>query len=140
MLNRLPLDQTQGLLFILAATTLLIGGIGVLNMMLDSVHERRSEIGVRLAIGATRRDIIAQFFVETFAITSVGGLTGTALGIGGCLLMGSLDVPDLIPVPVLSWEIVLLALGILTAVGISAGVIPAWRAARVDPASTLRME
>jgi ABC-type antimicrobial peptide transport system permease subunit len=54
--------------------------------------------------------------------------------------MGSLDVPDLIPVPVLSSEIVLLALGILTAVGISAGVIPAWRAARVDPASTLRME
>jgi putative ABC transport system permease protein len=140
MLNRLPLDQTQGLLFILAATTLLIGGIGVLNMMLDSVHERRSEIGVRLAIGATRRDIIAQFFVETFAITSVGGLAGAALGIGGCLLLGSLDVPDLIPVPVLSSEIVFLALGILTAVGISAGVIPAWRAARVDPASTLRME
>jgi putative ABC transport system permease protein len=109
-------------------------------MMVDSVHERRSEIGVRLAIGARRRDIVAQFFVETLAITSLGGLTGAALGIGGCLFLGSLDVPDLIPVPVLSPKIVGLALGILTGVGISAGVIPAWRAARVDPASTLRME
>jgi putative ABC transport system permease protein len=140
MLNELPLDQTKGLLFILAATTLLIGGIGVLNMMLDSVHERRSEIGVRLAVGARRRDIVAQFFVETFAITSLGGLAGAALGIGGCFLLGSLDVPDLIPVPVLSAKIVLLALTILTGVGLSASVIPAWRAARVDPASTLRME
>jgi putative ABC transport system permease protein len=140
MLNDLPLDQTQALLFVLAAATLVIGGIGVLNMMVDSVHERRSEIGVRLAIGARRRDIVAQFFVETLAITSLGGLTGAALGIGGCLFLGSLDVPDLIPVPVLSPKIVGLALGILTGVGISAGVIPAWRAARVDPASTLRME
>jgi putative ABC transport system permease protein len=140
MLNELPLDQTKGLLFVLAAATLLIGGIGVLGMMLDSVHERRSEIGVRLAVGARRRDIIAQFFVETFAIMSLGGLVGAAAGIGGCLLLGNLDVPDLIPVPVLSPQIVLLALGILSGVGVAAGVIPAWRAAQVDPASTLRME
>ena len=68
----------------------MIGGIGVLNMMLDSVHERRQEIGVRLAIGARRRDIVVQFLVETFAIACAGGLVGVALGIGGCALLGEL--------------------------------------------------
>jgi putative ABC transport system permease protein len=139
-LQKLPIDQTQGLMFVLAAATLMIGGIGVLNMMLDSVHERRTEIGVRLAIGARRRDIVAQFFVETFTIAFAGGLFGAALGIGGCLLVGSLDVPDLVPVPLLSPRIVALALGVLSCVALAAGVIPAWRAARIDPALTLRME
>jgi putative ABC transport system permease protein len=140
LLNKLPLDQTQGLMFVLAAGTLMIGGIGVLNMMLDSVHERRQEIGVRLAIGARRRDIVVQFFVETFAIAFVGGLAGAALGIGGCVLFGSFEVPDLLPVPLLSMRIVALALGVLSCVALVAGVIPAWRAARIDPALTLRME
>jgi putative ABC transport system permease protein len=118
----------------------MIGGIGVLNMMLDSVHERRQEIGVRLAIGARRRDIVVQFLIETFAIAFAGGLAGAALGIGGCALFGSFQVPDLVPVPVLSLRIVALALGVLTAVALVAGVIPAWRAAQIDPALTLRME
>ena len=108
--------------------------------MLDSVHERRQEIGVRLAIGARRRDIVVQFFVETFAIAFAGGLVGAALGIGGCALFGSFEVPDLVPIPVLSARIVALALGILSCVAVAAGVIPAWRAARIDPALTLRME
>jgi putative ABC transport system permease protein len=140
LLNKLPLDQTQGLLFVLAAATLMIGGIGVLNMMLDSVHERRQEIGVRLAIGARRRDIVVQFLIETFAIAFAGGLAGAALGIGGCALLASFEVPDLVPVPVLSARIVALALGILSGVALTAGVIPAWRAAQIDPALTLRME
>jgi putative ABC transport system permease protein len=127
-------------MFVLAATTLLIGGIGILNMMLDSVHERRQEIGVRLAIGARRRDIVAQFFAETLTVTSLGGLVGIALGAGGCLLLGRLELPELIPVPILDARIVLLALGVMGAVGLAAGVIPAWRATRVDPAETLRME
>jgi putative ABC transport system permease protein len=139
-LQKLPIDQTQGLMFVLAAATLVIGGIGVLNMMLDSVHERRQEIGVRLAVGARRRDIVAQFFVETFTIAFAGGFTGAALGIGGCLLLGSLEVPDVVPVPLLSLRIVALALGVLSCVALAAGVIPAWRAARIDPALTLRME
>ena len=140
LLNKLPLDQTQGLMFVLAAATLMIGGIGVLNMMLDSVHERRQEIGVRLAIGARRRDIVVQFLIETFAIAFAGGLVGAALGIGGCALVASFEVPDLVPVPVLSARIVGLALGVLTCVALVAGVIPAWRAAQIEPALTLRME
>jgi len=140
MLNELPLDQMTGLLFVLAATTLAIGGIGVLNMMLDAVHERRPEIGMRLAVGARRRDIIGQFFVETFTITGLGGMTGALLGVAGCALLGRVDAPDLIPIPELSHEIVLIALGVMIGVGLSAGLIPAWRAARVDPAETLRME
>jgi putative ABC transport system permease protein len=140
MLNKLPLEETERFLFILAAGTLLIGGVGVLNMMLDAVHERRSEIGVRLAVGARRRDVVAQFFLETLTLCAVGGLAGAAIGIAACLALSQLSVPDLVPVPHLDWRVVALALLVLTAVGVSAGVVPAWRASRVDPATTLRME
>jgi putative ABC transport system permease protein len=140
MLRRLPTKQVRGVMFILAVTTLLIGGIGILNMMLDSVHERRSEIGVRLALGGRRRDILWQFFLETFVITSLGGLSGVALGVLGCLGLAALDFPELVPVPILEPGIVVLAVLVMTFSGISAGLIPAWRAARVDPAQTLRME
>jgi putative ABC transport system permease protein len=140
MLNQLPLEQTTGLLFILAAATLLIGGVGVLNMMIDSVHERRGEIGVRLAVGARRRDVVLQFFVETFTICLIGGLVGAAFGAGACALLGSLEFPDLIPAPVLDLRVVGIALGVLLFVGLCAGVVPAWRASRVDPALTLRLD
>jgi putative ABC transport system permease protein len=140
MLNRFPLDETTGLFFILAATTLGVGGIGVLSMMLDAVHERRQEIGVRMALGATRGDVVRLFFLETFAITAIGGVAGAALGAAGAWALGRVDAPDLVPVPVLSARLVWLALGVMTAVGVAAGVVPAWRAARVEPAVTLRME
>jgi putative ABC transport system permease protein len=140
MLNRLPLEQQKGLLFVLAAATLVIGGIGVLNMMLDAVHERRQEIGVRLAVGARRRDVVGQFFAETLTICLLGGVTGALLGIGACALLGSLTLPELVPAPELRPGIVAVALCVLVGVGVAAGVVPAWRAARVDPAVTLRME
>jgi putative ABC transport system permease protein len=140
MLNRLPIDQMRGLLFILAAATLGIGGIGVMNMMLDSVHERRREIGLRLALGARTRDVMGQFLAETLCVTALGGLVGAALGVGACLGLASLELPELAPVPVLRADVVVAALAIMIGVGVSAGVVPAWRAARVDPASTLRME
>jgi putative ABC transport system permease protein len=140
MLNKLPLEQTTGLLFVLAATTLLIGGVGVLNMMIDSVHERRNEIGVRLAVGARRRDVVLQFFVETLTICLLGGLSGAALGTAACRFLATLQVPDLIPVPVLDGRILALAVSVLVLVGLGAGVIPAWRASRIDPALTLRMD
>ena len=139
-LNEIPNDAIRGLLFILAVTTLLIGGVGVLSMMLDAVHERRPEIGVRLAVGARRRDIVAQFFVETATICGLGGSVGALLGMGACLLMAHLPLPDLVPVPVLQPGIVATALSVLAFVGIASGVVPAWRAARVDPAVTLRMD
>ncbi len=140
LLRRLPVDQTTGLLLILGGATLLIGGIGILTMMLDAVQERRQEIGVRLAVGARRRDVVWQFFLETFVITGIGGLVGIALGIGGALGLATIQVPDLIPVPMLRGWIVALAFGVMTFVGLAAGLVPAWRAARVDPSVTLRAE
>lgn len=98
------------------------------------------EIGVRLAVGARRRDVLAQFFLETFTVVALGGLAGVALGVAGCALLAGFQVPDLIPIPVLSADVVFLALGVMGAVGLAAGVVPAWRASRVDPAVTLRME
>lgn len=139
-LGGVPLDAMQGVLFVLAVATLGIGGIGVMNMMLDSVHERRNEIGVRLAIGARRRDVVAQFLIETLAMTSVGGLLGIALGIAACVALTLPELPDLVPVPVLRADVVALALGVMAGVGVAAGVVPAWRAARVAPAETLRAE
>jgi len=139
-LRKIPIDQMRGLFLILAVTTLAIGGIGILNMMLDSVQERRQEIGVRLAVGARRRDVVAQFFLETLAITAVGGIVGLLLGIAACAALARLHVPDVIPLPILRAWTVWLALGIMGLVGLAAGIIPAWRAAGVEPSITLRAE
>lgn len=140
LLRRIPLDRQAGMMFALSAATLIIGGVGVLNMMLDSVRERRREIGLRLAVGARRRDIVAQFFIETFTIVAFGGVLGVAIGIGGCMVLASLDLPDIVPVPILTGGILALAVGVMGGVGLVAGVIPAWRASQIDPALTLRVE
>ena len=79
LLNKLPIDQTRGLLFVLATATLMIGGIGVLNMMLDAVHERRQEIGVRLAHGATPGDVMRQMLRESLGLTIAGLVLGLLL-------------------------------------------------------------
>lgn len=139
-LEKLPLDQIDGLLFTLGVTTLAIGGVGILTMMLDAVQERRQEIGVRLAVGARRRDVLVQFFLETFVIAGAGGLLGAALGLAGCAALAAVARGDLIPVPVVRWEIVAVALGVMSAVGFLSGLFPAWRASRVDPSVTLRAE
>jgi putative ABC transport system permease protein len=140
MLNKIPLDEVRGLMFLIAVTTLVIGGVGILNMMLDAVHERRQEIGIRLALGARRRDVLLQFFLETFAITSIGGAVGVFLGVSSCSALASFEVPDVVPIPILSPSIIAIAIGVMTFVGFVSGLLPAWRATRVDPAETLRME
>jgi putative ABC transport system permease protein len=139
-LEKIPLDEMRGLLVTLGAKTLAIGGIGILTMMLDSVQERRQEIGIRLAVGARRREVLGQFFLETFAITSLGGILGIALGLAGCALLASLETPDLIPVPIVQWQTIALALSVMMSVGLVSGIFPAWRASRVDPSITLRVE
>jgi putative ABC transport system permease protein len=126
-------------LVVLATGTLIIGGIGVMNMMLVSVNERRREIGLRLAIGARRRDVVLQFLVETLVITQVGGAVGLTLGLLGCALLGQVR-SDVVPVPVIVPQVALLAVAITTLVGLASGTGPAWQAARVDPAESLRAE
>jgi putative ABC transport system permease protein len=140
LLRNIPLDEARGVLTLIAVMTLLIGGIGVLNLMLESVQERRREIGVRLAVGASQRDIVSQFFVETLVITGSGGLLGIALGSTGVAVLGSLQVPDLIPQPIVEPVGVIVAFVSLCGVGLAAGVLPARRAALIDPSLTLRSE
>jgi putative ABC transport system permease protein len=139
-LEKIPLDQLSGLLFTLGATTLVIGGVGILTMMLDSVQQRRQEIGVRLAVGARRRDILTQFFLETLVITALGGLLGVALGLAGCAALASLGSADLIPQPIVRWQTIAVALGVMSVVGLASGLVPARRAARIDPSVTLRAD
>ena len=139
-LEQLPVGETGVVLFILAFGTLAIGGVGILAMMLDAVQERRSEIGVRLAVGGRPRDVLVQFFFETFAVTALGGALGLAFGVGACWVLSLFEAPDLIPLPILRGWIVWLALGVMLVVGTVSGLIPAWRATRVDPAESLRFE
>ncbi|MEM9173889.1 MAG: ABC transporter permease [Myxococcota bacterium] len=139
-LRAIPLDQQDGVMYALSAATLVIGGIGVLNMMLDSVRQRRREIGIRLAVGARRRDVLLQFFLETLTIVGFGGGLGVLLGVGGCLVLEALALPDLIPVPELSLGVLGMALGTMGGVGLVSGLVPAWLASRTDPALTLRAE
>jgi putative ABC transport system permease protein len=139
-LRKLPLNGLNFVMFILGATTLGIGGIGILSMMLDAVQERRQEIGVRLAVGARRRDILLQFFLETFVIAVVGGAIGVGLGVGCCRLMQAAAVPGRIPAPILTVEVIAAAVISMVLVAIISGTVPAWRASQVEPSVTLRAE
>lgn len=140
LLNRMPANRQRTLMILIAGATLVISGIGIMSMMLDSVRQRRPEIGIRLAVGATRRAILMEFFLETFAVVAIGGLAGVAVGSALTLAMGSFDAGDLVPVPVYSWSAVSASLIVMSTVGVLAGLIPAWRASRVDPAETLRAD
>ena len=120
----------------IAAISLTIGGIGIMNIMLVSVTERTREIGIRMAIGARRRDIRNQFLVEALLLSVLGGLVGILLGLlGGFILTVSLGFPFTISVIAMS-----LAFGISATVGIIFGLYPAVRASRLDPIVALRTE
>ena len=119
-----------------ASVSLLVGGVSIMNIMLVSVSERTREIGVRLAVGARRRDILNQFMVEAVILSLLGAIVGTALGIGAALLLGELGDLRVAIRP----EAILLAAGLAVAVGIFFGLYPATRAARMDPITALRFE
>jgi ABC-type antimicrobial peptide transport system permease subunit len=138
LLAKIPLRETTGFLVILSVTTLAVSALGAMNMMLVSVQERRGEIGTRLALGATRADLVLQFAAETLAVIGTGGLVGVALGTLGCVALAALDLPDLVPVPELSPRVFAVALASLAGVALAASVLPAWRAADTDPAAILR--
>jgi putative ABC transport system permease protein len=125
-----------GLLGAVAAVSLLVGGIGIMNIMLVSVTERTREIGTRLAIGALEREVLMQFLVEAVVLSSSGGLIGILLGLAGCLgLKNALRVPF-----VFNPGIVLIAFLFSAAVGVVFGYFPARKAARLDPIEALRHE
>ncbi len=140
LLKTLPLDEAKILLSSIALMTLMIGAIGVLNLMLESVQERQREIGVRLALGATRRDVLQQIVTEACFLMGLGGGTGVLVGFGLVAALAGIHVPDLIPLPVLELRGVLLAIVSLGIVGIVAGLVPAYRAVRIEPSITLRSE
>jgi len=121
----------------IAGVSLLVGGIGIMNIMLASVTERTREIGIRRALGAKRRDIIQQFLVETVVLAIVGGLTGIFIGVFGAQTVSfyAADYPTIVS----SWS-VLLSFGISAAVGVIFGIYPAWKAAYMDPIEALRHE
>ncbi len=131
------LDTMTMVLLAIASISLIVGGIGIMNIMLVSVKERTREIGIRRAMGARRVDILMQFLVEAVVVSVMGGLVGLTLG--ALIIEGAhRAVPDL-PVQ-LSWWIVGVALGFSALVGVLSGVIPARNAAATDPVEALRYE
>jgi len=139
------------MLMAIAGISLLVGGIGIMNIMLATVTERTREIGIRRALGATRKHIVWQFLVETSVLSLIGGLIGVAIGVGVSLLLGW-AVPRLPDLPVvgrfmpadaslptqLAWWSVAVALGVAVLTGLVFGLYPARKAARQDPIVALR--
>src|SRR5258706_11609469 len=120
----------------ISAVALMIGGIAVMNIMLDSVTERTKEIGLRKAVGATRSNILSQFLIEAVMLTGIGGLLGLAVGELASVLMNKYSpLPAFVP----AWAIGV-GVGISAAVGIVFGLWPAWKAARLGPIESLRYE
>lgn len=118
----------------IAGISLLVGGIGVMNIMLVSVTERTHEIGLRKAIGATQQDILIQFMIEAIILSAAGGLVGTGIGVGGVMLVGALTPLKAGISPIA----IILAVGISGGIGLFFGVVPARRAAKLDPIVALR--
>jgi putative ABC transport system permease protein len=123
-----------------AIVTLCLGGIGVMNIMLVSVTERTREIGVRKAVGATSGDILRQFFAESALLTVASGGLGLAFGIGACVALGQLPLPDFVPHPIISVISVVLSILTLSLITLTAGMYPAQRAAEMTPVESLRYE
>jgi putative ABC transport system permease protein len=122
----------------LGAISLIVGGIGIMNIMLVSVTERTREIGLRKAVGARRRDILLQFLTEAILITMLGGVLGTGAGIALASTINALSGGAVRAA--VGLDTVLLAVGVSAAVGLFFGLYPAWRAARLDPIVALRAE
>ena len=124
------------LLASVASVSLLVGGIGIMNIMLVSVTERTREIGIRMAVGAKRRDILTQFLLEAVVLSTIGGLCGVILGVVSSQLVSSIaEWPAIVPV-----EAIMLAVVFSGAVGIFFGFYPARKAAHLDPIQALRYE
>jgi len=120
----------------IAGISLLVGGIGVMNIMLVSVTERTQEIGIRMALGAGRKNILVQFLIESIVLCLLGGIIGTVLGYGGAYLVAHFAKWP----PLVSWSTVLVAFLFSAAVGLFFGIYPANRASKLDPIEALRRD
>ncbi|MBD3560366.1 ABC transporter permease, partial [Planktothrix sp. FACHB-1355] len=118
----------------IAAISLFVGGIGVMNIMLVSVTERTHEIGLRKAIGATQQDILIQFMIEAIILSAAGGIVGTVIGVSGIMLIGAVTPLKAGISPVA----IAIAVGVSGSIGLFFGVVPARRAAKLDPIVALR--
>jgi putative ABC transport system permease protein len=138
------LEQIFGVVTIffgcVAIVTLCLGGIGVMNIMLVSVTERTREIGTRKAMGATKRDILRQFFAESAMLTIVSGILGLGFGVGICAVMSAVPLPDIVPHPVVSVISIIASVLTLSLITVTAGMYPAQRAAEMTPVESLRYE
>ncbi|NNE67963.1 MAG: FtsX-like permease family protein [Pyrinomonadaceae bacterium] len=120
----------------ISAVALMIGGIGVMNIMLVSVTERTAEIGIRKAVGATKRNIVSQFLIEAVVLTSTGGVIGLVIGELASLLMNRYSpLPAFVP-----WWAIVVGLGVSVFVGVVFGLYPAWKAAQLNPIEALSFE
>ncbi len=128
-------NAVTGASLIMCFFSLIVGGIGVLNIMLVAVTERTREIGLRKALGARRSRVLAQFVIEAVLLASFGGAIGVVLGYAAAGIAGYLSFPAQVPL----WAVGL-GLGVSCGVGLAAGIYPAWRASRLDPAVALRDE
>lgn len=129
-------DIIYFIMIVITSVSLMVGGIGVMNIMLVSVTERTREIGVRKAIGAKRSNIVLQFLTEAISLAGIGGIAGVVLGVAGGMILNSvIGWPVTVPV---FWVIV--GFGVSVTVGLVSGVYPAMKAARLDPIEALRYE
>jgi putative ABC transport system permease protein len=134
--SQAQMNILRTLLLSIAAISLLIGGIGIMNIMLVSVTERTREIGIRMAIGAKGRHVLLQFLFEAITLSIVGGLIGVLLGVGASALVAK----------VLNWPVavsstsIALSFGVAGSVGVAFGFFPALKASRLDPIDALRYE
>lgn len=130
---------TQGfylVMVLISSIGLMVGGIGVMNMMLVSVRERTREIGLRMAVGCRRRDLLGQFLIEASVLTGVGGIVGIIVGQALAFVASKIfPIPSAVSLP---W--ILIAVAVSASIGLFFGMFPAWRASRLDPVEALRYE
>ena len=133
-------DGMKNFLGAVGFTTLFLGGLGVMNVMLVAVRERTREIGVRKAVGAKSGDVMMQFFLETMIVVFASGGLGMAISFGICALINLLPMPQYFAGLLATWQSALLSVGLLGAVAVLAAMYPARQAAKIDPIEALRYE
>jgi ABC-type antimicrobial peptide transport system permease subunit len=138
--NRMIIVGMEVFMGAVGIATLFLGGLSVMNVMLVSVRERTREIGVRMALGATRHSILRQFFAETIIVVALSGGTGLIISYGFCALVNLLPMPPFFAGLLASWKLGAVSVALLGLIAVLSALYPANRAASVDPIEALRFE